>query len=230
MRLVSRLALPVLFALVAAAPAAAQERYFVMVFGAQKSLVTPQYTHSWAMFVRTCGPCLGDAELDYFTISWLSQRMVVEVKRLRPEPGANLDNDTTMAWCRENNMRVSMWGPFEINRDLWVRAQKRVDRLESGEIQYRALDTGRPYDGKSNCIHAIADPEVTGRLRGNFVTALTWGEPASRIITLSLRHEMIDPRTTHPEIADRLLGDWPVTRRDFGRFPTVGPRVRRFGG
>lgn len=211
-----------------AAPALAQERYFVMVFGAQRSIATPQYTHSWAIFVRTCGPDLADAPLETLTISWLSARKVVDIKRLSPEPGANLDNDTTMTWCCANRMHTSMWGPYEITACLWERAKRRVERLESGNVEYRALDSGRPYDGHCNCIHAIAHPELTGKIREAFVTALAWGENASRLIALALRDQMIEPDKTYPVLADRILGDWPVERHGMGRYPNALPRARRF--
>src|SRR6185295_14959278 len=87
MRLFPLFGLATLLGALTAVPAAGQERYFVMVFGSQKSYATPQYTHSWAVFVRSCGPCPANAELDYITISWLSERMVVDIKKLRPEPG-----------------------------------------------------------------------------------------------------------------------------------------------
>src|SRR5438309_2159347 len=88
------------------APAASSacERYFLMVFGSQKSFYEPQYTHSFAVFVRACGegPCLDQYQMDWFTISWLSERMVVDIFNLIPEEGVNLDLQTTLQWCQCN--------------------------------------------------------------------------------------------------------------------------------
>src|SRR4051812_8346551 len=102
----------------AAGEARAGEAYYLLMFGAQQVPNNPNYSHTWATFVRAWwdgnGPCPVSPRLEARTISWLPRNMDVRTLALRPECGANFDLDTTLRWCRCNDMRVSLWGPYQI--------------------------------------------------------------------------------------------------------------------
>jgi hypothetical protein len=90
------------------------------VFGAQRMPNNPNYSHSWATFVRAMGerPCLLRYELESHTISWLPANLIVRTRALVAEPGRNFDLHTTIRNALDSQERVSLWGPYAINPEL----------------------------------------------------------------------------------------------------------------
>jgi hypothetical protein len=139
----------------AAAPLAAQDRYYAIVFGAETKPKQPKFSHSWAVFVRTdgCGH-LREAH----TISWLPCEVELHPNRLLPEPGRNFDLHTSMKIALESCEHVGQWGPFPICPELYEKALWQIDRLNSGDVQYKTVDFWFPVGRVSNCIHACLYP------------------------------------------------------------------------
>jgi hypothetical protein len=203
-----------------ASPARAGERYYMIVFGAQRGLAEPQYTHSWAVFVRACGegPCPDAYRLDAYVVSWLPQTMEIRLLALRPEPGWNVELHRTIRWALGTGQQVAKWGPYEIDRDLFCRAVRQSRRLSAGAELYKAVDTGYDSAEVSNCIHVLADlAEGRGRLR---IASPGWGFFASYMITLRLEPWVLDSSQTHEWVAARLgLHCYPIQDRDIRRNP-----------
>src|SRR3954452_3921709 len=97
--------------LVGASPARAGEAYYLLMFGSQRIPNNPNYSHSFATFVRVCwpgnGPCPHNATLEARTISWLPRTMVVRTLALRPEWGYNFDLHTTLRYVLNSGERIS---------------------------------------------------------------------------------------------------------------------------
>jgi hypothetical protein len=174
----------VVAALAVVAPAreaGAGEYYFALVFGSQSHPKQLRYTHTWATFVRAVGegPDLSTYALEVNNISWLPRTLNVKVWRPWPEPGVNLDLYTTLAVVARNGESVTMWGPFVTTREVYERSLQSVQLLNSGAVQYRAID-GEADLEISDCIHAVTsvDP-VFGR--GHY-PLIRIGKPASRFI------------------------------------------------
>ncbi len=208
--------------------AAAGEAYYLLVFGSQlPGLNRPAHTHSFATFVRATGLGEGCAapQIQAWTISWLPRTLDIEVYRLRPECGVNLDLHGTLRWAFDDGQRVSMWGPYQIQKDLFDRALAQVAFLQSGAVCYKAVDTGYSTERVCNCIHAIADVALDSpRLH---VGVPGWGESASYFVTLDLAPWIIQPRQTHDWLLPRLcLTNYPLVRRDLEHNPTRGPVLR----
>jgi hypothetical protein len=209
-----------------AKPAQAAETYYLAIFASDREPVAlPEFAHTFGTFARVTDqgpPGLPGLRIDTFTISWMPRALAIRLARLLPECGANLDLPTTLQWARQNNLCVSMWGPYQIDRGLYERALAQKAYLESGAVRYKAIDTGYPASEVSNCIHAMSDIAFDApRLR---VGTLSWGNAASYFVALSLYPEMINPRQTH----DWLLGPMglscqPLVRRDLDRSPTKRP-------
>ncbi len=200
-----------LFAL--AGSARAEEQYYVVLFGSEKDSIEARYAHSFATFVRAAGPgCV----LEAHNISWLPRTLDVHLFRALPEPGVNLGLHATLRYALANHERVSMWGPFRIERTLYERALAQARRLEGGAVRYKAVDTGYPTRRVSNCIHALSDlAEEEPRLR---VGTPWFGEVASYLIALQFERWIIDPEQTHPWVAEALgLGGYPIIPRDLER-------------
>lgn len=198
-----------------AAPASACEAYFVAVFGSQRTPGLPRHTHTFAVFVRAMGdgPCPRAWRLECHTISWLPGSMEVRALRLRPECGVNLDLDATLRWALGSGQQVFVWGPYQIQKTLYDRALWQIAHLDSGEVRYKAVDTGFPADRVSNCIHAVSDLARRGpRLR---VATPGWGETASFRVTRELSPWIVDPCRVHDWVGDGIgLRNYPLVRRE----------------
>lgn len=212
----------------------AGEDYFMLMFGSQRIPTDPDYSHSFATFVRVCwdgdGPCPKDARIEAHTISWLPCNMIVRTRALCPECGCNFDLHTTLRWTQKNCMRTSLWGAYRICPDVYFWALKQKAHLESGAVRYKAVDSGRNTEFVSNCIHAVANVLTGPRVR---VLSPGWGETASFAILRRFERYIIDPDTPHPWVGSALgLDAYPIIYRDWQRPRSgfLGPVYRVLGG
>jgi hypothetical protein len=115
--------------------ARANERYYITLFGSQRPVINnPNFTHSFALLVKTVGCDEREQVTETLLISWMPADLKIQAYRLRPEPGANLNLPTTFHWILGTGQRVSQWGPYQIQPDLYVAACQRVGELESGDV------------------------------------------------------------------------------------------------
>src|SRR5262249_21756684 len=190
---------------------------------AQTVPANPRYSHSFAEFIKVTDCGSGPSVLTHHRISWLPQSLDIRLFTLCPEPGVNLGLYTTLRYVLDNGERVSMWGPYRIEKDLYDRAMARIQELESGNVQYKAVDSGYSPARVSNCIHAIGEIVGGARVR---VASPGWGETASYALLLRMERWILDDRKEHPWIEEALgLNDYPIIRRDYERrFPMIRRR------
>src|SRR6266404_628558 len=208
---------------VARAPSRAQEpgaAYYMTIFSAQAAdSRDPRRTHSFATFVKTIGTGepAKESSIDVHTISWMPQSLNIVVFRGKPEAGTNLDLPSSLRWAESRNCRVSMWGPFQIDKELYDRAIKQEARLNSGEVLYKALYRRFRPGIASNCIHAISDLDLANGLLN---TGRGRGDVASSQVAEHLERWMINPKKTHAWVASRLgLNDQTVNQRNLEPSP-----------
>jgi hypothetical protein len=205
--------------------APAQESYYVLMFGAQQTPPDPAHAHSFATFVRVChnGPTPGTPVIEAHTISWLPANLHIRVFALLPEPGHNFELHRTLQFVLGDCQRVSMWGPYKIDAELYCRALKQEQLLLSGQVRYKAVDTGYSSDRVSNCIHALSSIAEGNRVR---VLSPGWGETASFAILQRYSPWIIDTGCTHDWVASALgLDKYPIVYRDY-----ENPRSGTFRG
>ncbi len=196
-----------------------EESYYLLVFAAQRNPNWVRYTHTFGTFVKATGrgadPC--GYRLESFTISWLPCSLEVHPWRLLSEPGIALDLPHTLAWAERNGARVSLWGPYRIQRELYERGRVQLACLQAGRYEYKALDGFRRARAV-DCIHALSDVDSDpGYLR----TLKAHGDEASYLVLLHFRRWLIDPCRTADGLVERLgLGTFPLVRRTWD-----GPRV-----
>jgi hypothetical protein len=189
------------------------------MFGAQRTPPDPDHAHSFATFVRVRSsasvPGLppGPPVIEAHTISWLPANLHIRVLALLPEPGHNFDLHTTLKYLLGDGQRVSMWGPYQIDPELYHRALQQIHLLHSGQVRYKAVDAGYPSDRVTNCIHAISSITQGYRVR---VLSPGWGETASFAILRAFEPWIVDRNRTHPWIGSALgLDGYPIIYRDF---------------
>ncbi|HEY1376638.1 MAG TPA: hypothetical protein VGF55_07580 [Gemmataceae bacterium] len=202
-------------ALFAALGTARADTYYVIVFGAESKPPRPKYSHSWAVFVHFpgCGPCGPPAPdagpPEWFTISWLPCKVEMTVNTPCAEPGRNFDLPTTFDIALSQWEHVTAFGPYQIEPELYCRALKQKQRLESGEVRYKTIDWFRDPHRVSNCIHALTsfNPE-NRRVR---IGRTNFGDTASYWITVSYTDWIICTKRVHCWVADVLgLGQYPI--------------------
>jgi hypothetical protein len=192
----------------------AGEAYFVMVFSSQQSPNRPNHAHCFATFIKATGPraTLPGSRLEAHTISWLPENLVIRAWAIRPEYGHNLGLHETLRHASDNGERVSLWGPYRIDKDLYDRALEQIDLLESGNVLYKAIDAGYSTDSVSNCIHAVSSIVDGHRLR---VLSPGWGELAGFYIKERFEPWIVDEERTYDWVARALgLEKYPITYRD----------------
>jgi hypothetical protein len=203
--------------------ARAGDAYFVLVFGAERPDINrPCYTHSWATFVRVS--CADSPAVEAFTISWMPRNLQIRPWALLPEAGVNLDLSESLAWADGVRVRVSLWGPYQIDRALYERAAAKRARLDSGEVRFKSNDAAYNSDTVSNCVKAVADVAEGPRVR---VGQPGWGESASYFVVQSYRPFLLDPSSTHDWLLDQLgLASVRFVRRSLDENPTRSPVLR----
>jgi hypothetical protein len=190
------------------------ESYYMTIFSAQANSRDPRRTHSFATFVKATGTgdSAKDSPIEIHTISWMPQSLDIVILRRQPEPGANLDLESSLRWAESRNSRVSMWGPYQIKKELYDRAVEQEARLSSGQVLYKAIDRRFRPGMASNCIHAVADLDVDN---GFLHSGQGRGDAASRQVAQHLNRWTINPEQTHTWLASRLgLNDQPMNREE----------------
>lgn len=205
----------------AALPAAAAERYFAAVFAVQRrDMNLAKDAHSFAVFVRAT-ETHGMTVLEPCTISWLPETGKVKVYRMRPERGKNFGLDESLRLAAEQGGHVSMWGFYEIEGELYARAVAQAERLEGGEVLYKAMDTGFAPGRVSNCMHALSD--LVRQPPRRRMSSPGWGRHASHTIALWLSQHMMDSGQTHDWLTGPLgLDGYRIARRSLEDRRSVG--------
>lgn len=157
----------------------AEDRYYMMVFGAQTEPNVPRMSHVHAVFVHATTDKWGSRQIQQqHCISWLPRSLSVEPLRRVPEPGVNLGLAETNRFYASIGSQLAMWGPFRIRKDLYDMAARQAERLNRNEINYICLDWRHRGGGASNCHHAVSDldttqaPLNTGTARGHGAAAM----------------------------------------------------------
>jgi hypothetical protein len=197
------------FLLPAAGRIQAAEHYYLMVFASQAQPDLARTAHTFATFVKSSDD--GDTQtpnLESHTVSWMPANLVI-TPRLRPEPGKNLTLAETLEWARKEGARVTVWGPYEIQRELFQRALQQIARLNSGTLAYRMIDGRLRAASASNCIHAVCDLAPGAPL----TTGAAYGEEASALVAQHLKRWALNPERTYDWLIDRLgLSQYPVQK------------------
>jgi hypothetical protein len=185
-----------------------------------------KYAHTFGTFVKIVDPGPGATmHLESHTISWLPVTMDVRVRALLPEEGYNFELHPTMRHVLETGDRVSLWGPYRIEKELYCKALDQIARLERGTVKYKAIDSGLPNALVSNCIHALSD--VTGSLLRPRIASPGWGEVASAIVKDRFEPYILDDQQIYPWVVEALgLRQYPLIFRDAARRGVVSRRTQ----
>jgi hypothetical protein len=205
------------------------------MFGSQQVPNDPNYSHTFATFVRATwpgnGPCRAAPRLEAHTISWLPANGRIRTAALLPEEGRNYGLDETLRYVLANDERVSLWGPYRVDPELYGLALQQIDVLDSGEVLYKSIDSFRRSCRVSNCIHAVATVVEGPRV---VVLSPGWGEVASYAVLERFMPYVIEPDRVHPWVGSALgLDNYPLCYRENERPRSgafLGPVNRMMGG
>ncbi len=184
-----------------AGPANEPDKCYMVIFTYQGPNRRPREAHTFASFVRARGKQPSkNARLETHTISWLPANLQVALLRLRPEPGKNLGLEESLDLGAAANADIAAWGPFQIRKDLYDRALAQIDRLNTGQVGYKAIDTGFRPDVATNCFHAISDIGNGPLLN----TGLAYADDATEMVIAHLSDSIVDREEQHPWLIPRL--------------------------
>src|SRR5205823_6827206 len=190
----------------------AAERYYLVMFGVQKGFNLPKNSHTCAIFVKDASP----APLETVFISWLPDDLSVTILQHQPQVGINLDLHATLQHYEDRGCRISMWGPYETERELYQKAKTRRDILEGGTVGYNAIDRRR-RPMVADCIHAVSGVDVEP---GLFRSRSAHGDIASYYVLEHLSKWLIQPEVIHLELVQRLgLDQYCIRNHDFCKRP-----------
>ena len=186
-----------------AGPAVAEDRYFLLMFGSQRSIFEGSHNHTFATFVRTrTDPTRPDkTTLEAHTLSWLPENARVRGFALFPERGRNFDLHETLRLVLDDGQHVSLWGPFEIRCELYEAALAEIALVESGHVRYKSFDAGYRSDRVTNCSHALRSIAEGQRRRGP-----VWlgGNGSAKRALRSMSPWIIEPGCVHEWVAAAL--------------------------
>jgi hypothetical protein len=185
-----------------ASAARADEKYYMMVFAYQGDPNTPRAAHTFATFIKVSYASGADprhGKVERHTISWLPATLDVRLLR-RPQAGRNLGLRATLQLAEAEGAAISTWGPYRIKKSLYDRALSQIERLNRGEVAYKALDRAYRPNAATNCFHAVSDI-VPGPLLD---TGTAYGSAASAMVVAHFAPWIINPEKTSPWVIDRL--------------------------
>jgi hypothetical protein len=189
-----------------------KDMYFMILFS-QDGGWRPRFSHTYAAFVRAhrAGPKDSD-KLATHTISWMPATLDVRLLN-GPEQGVNLSLKASLDHSVSMGPPISMWGPYQIQKELFERAVRQETVLKEGKLLYKAIDGGVRADGEGlNCFHAVADIDKD---RGLLETGLlAYGDEATAMVARHLQRWIVNPTANNDWVADALgLRKYPITRR-----------------
>jgi len=182
------------------------DRYFIIPFAFEDKSNDPGFSHSFMTVIRVLAdnkqpkfvPGLArikyqNREFQPFTISWLPHdfatnphlcvfegpgaRLFPSLNKCPVSIGRDFKLDETIKLAVEAKNAVCIWGPYEITKEAFDIAVKRLRFLESGAIKYRADDRLYRKDRVAiNCFHAMQGLEELFPNGGVFGTGFKmWG-------------------------------------------------------
>jgi hypothetical protein len=186
--------------------------YLLLLFSQDRDPPAPRFSHTYAAFVHARTRGGARKVLETHTISWLPASLDVRLLR-RPEPGVNLSLKASLDLSVSMGTRISMWGPYQIKKELYDRAVRQEAGLKRGKILYKAIDGAPRSEGLAiNCIHAVADIDVD---RGLLETGKANGSGATSLVVQHLQRWFINPGQNYDWVIDQLgLSRYPITRRN----------------
>lgn len=195
--------------------------YFVTVFAAETVPFQSKHTHTFIAVHRV--PAAGGV-VETYSISWVPANLNVRGLTLRPEMGANLPLADTFAFCKKHCMRVSAWGPYQIQPELFELMKCQAAKLERGKVKYKPTDNLYPSNVAANCYHAIWQPIAPCRKASG---PFNCGDASGAMTVQLFRKWLIDPCKTHDTILDLSVPKGEtVVRRTFDDRPGRADAIR----
>jgi hypothetical protein len=189
------------------------ERFYMVIYGAQKEGGPPPCSHCFATFARITEQATARPAVELHHINWFSRRghetgvehglFDDDGGPVNLQPGENRTTRDALRLCRRGAMRIVRFGPYEINLECYARALRQIDLLESRgpgpPPLYKSYDIGFREGQRIealNCLHAISDIDRDG---GPFRTLTQYGELGAKAVVAHLRRWIKQPATKQAE-------------------------------
>jgi hypothetical protein len=192
-----------------------QDRYFIIPFAYQNRWNNPQFSHSFISVIRVLAEGKQPRAIskfrsgrykqwnfEAFTISWLphdfdrnphlcvfdgfGSRIFASWNKCPISVGRDFKLEETLKLATNIKNAIGLWGPYEIRKEAFDLAVKRLRLLDGGTIRYRADDRLYRKDRVAiNCFHAMAGLEELYPNGGLFGTGFKmWGINGTRRVLI----------------------------------------------
>jgi hypothetical protein len=189
----------------AASPVRAADNYYMILFAYQDGADRAKGSHTFASFHKVSSLPGKVPTIETYTISWLPADGGEPRLISLPVAGLNLDLPTTLQRAKATNSRVTAWGPYRVDKEVFDRAVAQVARLNSGTVGYKMTDRLFRPDAM-NCIHAVSD--IMGPMLD---TGTEHGPPATAMVRQFFSPWVLDNGRPHREILNGLgLSQYPI--------------------
>jgi len=159
--------------------AEAAVKYFAVFFAFEDDKHRPELCHTFVEFIRAeVEPGAPPVILQRDLISWLPASGIVRVHAIRAELGKNYSLEETFAIADARGLRLLSWGPYEMTPRAYGLALDRKAELESGSVDYKAIDIFTIANRSANCMHAVAEIDPQARRIGEY--NIKYGDDATR--------------------------------------------------
>jgi hypothetical protein len=194
----------------------------MVVYSAQDPGNNPLTSHCFATFARV-GPGVKLHDINWFSIRGHRTGTTCGIlgrdgRPARPEPGENRTAREALVLAGRLGLRVTRWGPYEIDRRLFEQALRQIELLDGGKVRYKAIDLGL-REGRDvralNCVHAVSDVD---REPAPLRTWMSYGDAAVRKVVWHLRRWIKGQRLEHPKVWGAI---WAATWQGTPRPPAL---------
>lgn len=186
-------------------PSASQRHYFA-VFSWESQPYEAAKAHTFAAVFRDDGH-----NVEERTLSWLPASFRIQPPNAPPEKGLNLTLAESLDCAERNKLRVSVWGPFEVDEAFYNDFEKHAKRFRDGEALYRTTTAALAKDKALGAAHAV---EAFYRNELTCLAPDSLGDRAAARIARELAVEYLKPEEVHPGILEKKgFGTYPFSRR-----------------
>lgn len=127
--------------------------FFAEFYSSDDRLRTGAGSHTFARFFKVENGHMTEVA----DISWMPKPDFLARRNKMPRfatvPGRNYTLEETLGLAEESRATVRQHGRYSISPELFLAAKQQKQKLESGVLKYKLLDS--PGSNATNCIHAV---------------------------------------------------------------------------
>ncbi len=196
---------------------------YLFVFAADGVPYRPTRAHLFAALASVeKSPDNPPRLVDFTSMSWLPETMVVRALAMRPEKGRNVPLDETIEFSLKEGRLVFLWGPYRVQPEFAQRFKARVATVESS-FKYQGACFLKPLE-VCDCVRSVEEMIEPWR---RFIGVFGYGAAAASFVVRKFTPWLVEPQQAHSWV-ETLIGvdKYPLIRRQYGDFTSRLDQMR----